>query len=98
MLTYAKSFRSASGVLAVAAWFRKTVIASAGESALLSLVRKYQLGCVVEPDQAEAIANGMKLLLTDAAPLGWSDYLRDNGWEKNATTVIAAMERSTGHS
>jgi glycosyltransferase involved in cell wall biosynthesis len=91
LLTYAKSFRSASGVLSVAAWFQKPIIASAGESSLLSLVRNYQLGCTVEADSAAAIVEGMNSQMHRHSPVRWDDYLHDNGWQTNANKVIEAM-------
>ncbi len=92
LLTYAKSFRSTSGVLNVAAWFQKPVIASAGESPLLNLVQKYDLGCTVEADSSRAIVHGMTQLIERQSPVKWDDYLRDNSWEENAANVIKAME------
>ncbi|NJR43851.1 MAG: hypothetical protein HC767_15520 [Akkermansiaceae bacterium] len=82
LLTYSSSFRSASGVLSVAAWFQKAVIASAGESSLLTLVETYQLGPVIRPDSSEEIVKGMKSIMTTEVSPEWSRYEADNSWEK----------------
>jgi glycosyltransferase involved in cell wall biosynthesis len=92
VLTYSSSFRSASGVLNVAAHFRKPVLVSCGESALGSAVERYRLGVRVEPDSAEALARGLGTLLDTNLVSDWDGYFRDHSWATNARRVIRAMD------
>jgi len=92
LLTYEARFRSASGVLNVAARYRRPVVASCGESNLATTVQTYQLGPWVEPDCADEIARGMQELLDQSPAPQWDRYLAENSWERNAKLVIDAME------
>ena len=87
LLTYAASFRSASGVLNTAAHYRRPCLASSGESNLGAMVRQYGLGVWVEPDDPAAVVAGLKQLLAARLIPRWEDYARDNSWERNATLV-----------
>jgi glycosyltransferase involved in cell wall biosynthesis len=92
LLTYSSSFRSASGVMNIAARYRKPVLASFAESAIRDAVERYELGVLVKPDSAPAIAEGLTTLL-DACPVGdWDAYLRDHSWTTNACRVMNAMD------
>lgn len=91
MLTYGSSFRSASGVLNVAARYRKPCIASAGEGSLKAVVTRYKLGIWVEPDDPAAVARGVREWIERRhAPL-WDEYIRDNSWQRNAEVVARTM-------
>ncbi|MDF1712696.1 MAG: glycosyltransferase family 4 protein [Akkermansiaceae bacterium] len=92
LLTYEARFRSASGVLNVAARYRCPVVASCGESNLATTVQTYELGPWVEPDRADEIARGMQELLNQGATPQWDRYLAENSWERNAELVIDAMK------
>ncbi len=87
MLTYSSSFRSASGVLHVAARYQKQSIVSAGQGSLQSVVRNYQIGHWVKPDDPGAVAEGIKLWMKKKPNPDWSRYVNDNSWEKNAKIV-----------
>jgi len=91
MLTYQRSFRSASGVLNVAVRYRVPAVVSCGESNLGSLVVKYDLGYRIEPDDAEAIGDAMRRMIAAPPPARWDDYERDNSWTRNAALVKAAL-------
>lgn len=91
LLTYAASFHSQSGVLNLAAHARKPVLASAGPGPLLSCVKDFRLGAIVAPDDAGAIAEGMRLLLVSSES-GWDDYAEAYGWERNARGILEAIE------
>lgn len=91
LLTYSSSFFSASGVLNVAAKYRKPCIASAGEGSLKKVVREYRLGVWVEPDKAEAVAQGIKLWLACAPKPDWEGYAASNSWQRNAEIVQDAL-------
>ncbi|MFC7338106.1 glycosyltransferase family 4 protein [Haloferula chungangensis] len=92
LLTYEARFRSASGVLNVAARYRRPVVASCGESNLSTAVKNYQLGPWVEPDRADEIARGMREILDQGAAPEWERYLEENSWEKNAELVSRALD------
>lgn len=91
VLAYSASFRSASGVLNVAANYKLPLLVSAGDGALLTAVRRYSLGVVVTPDESDALATGLEQLLENPAPTNWTAYLEENSWEINANRVIEAM-------
>lgn len=90
-LTYARSFRSASGVLSAATQFRKPALASSGAGPLRSAVNNYRLGVWVEPDDAAAVVAGLRELLTAPPQPRWDDYVRDHSWERNAAIVADAF-------
>lgn len=92
MLTYGSSFRSASGVLNVAARYQKPCIASAGEGSLKSVVTKYNLGIWVNPDDSQAVASGVKEWMRSPLVPDWAAYARDNSWKRNAEIVAAALK------
>jgi glycosyltransferase involved in cell wall biosynthesis len=87
LLTYSSSFRSASGVLHVAARYRKPSIVSSGSGSLQSVVRKYKIGVWVEPDCPTAVADGIKNWLRNPVASDWHSYEKDNSWDTNARIV-----------
>lgn len=91
LLTYSSSFRSASGVLHVAARYRKPSIVSAGPGSLQSVVRKYKIGLWVEPDQPKAVTDGIREWLKSPPLPDWELYAKENSWEENARRVINAF-------
>ena len=91
MLTYDRKFRSASGVLNAAVFFRKPCIASSGSGNLQSMVQEYQLGIWVEPDDLEAICGGIERWLHSTITPEWDAYSRDNSWQRNAEVVLRQM-------
>ncbi|MEI6537016.1 MAG: glycosyltransferase family 4 protein [Verrucomicrobiaceae bacterium] len=91
LLTYSSSFRSASGVLNVAAWFRKPVIASCGESNLGRAVDDYLLGERTVPDNAAAISGAMLRFLADPPRPNWTRYLEEHSWRRNAELIKTSL-------
>jgi glycosyltransferase involved in cell wall biosynthesis len=91
LLTYSRTFRSASGVLNAAVFFRKPCIASAGAGNLRSVVQKYSIGIWVEPDDAEALAEGIDQWIHSPPNPAWDDYSRENSWQRNAEIVLRQM-------
>lgn len=91
LLTYSGQFRSASGVMHLAAHYRKPVIASAGASALLDAVGTFGLGVVVQPDQVDALVVGIRRLFSDPPPADWQGYGQANSWDRNAELVAQAL-------
>lgn len=91
LLTYSGAFRSASGVLHLAAHYRKPMIASAGASALLDTVRSFNLGVVVPADDATALVQGIQHWLRHPPAPDWQGYEAANSWERNAELVAQAL-------
>jgi len=91
LLTYSGEFRSASGVLHLAAHYRKSVIASAGASALLDTVRSFDLGVVVPADDATALRHGIQHWIRHRPAPDWQGYESANSWERNAELVAQAL-------
>lgn len=91
LLTYSGKFRSASGVMHVAAHYRKPVIASAGASALLDAVHGFNLGVVVPPDNAAALLHGIRRYLSEPPAPDWQGYEQANSWDRNAQLVAQSL-------
>jgi glycosyltransferase involved in cell wall biosynthesis len=112
-LTYSASFRSQSGVLNTAAHAGKPLLASAGPGPLRESVEKFGLGTFVAPDNAEALADGMRRLISlvqsqragrplpEGSPrMGWAAYREYASWENNAravTEAVAAVRQQTSN-
>jgi glycosyltransferase involved in cell wall biosynthesis len=93
-LSYSRSFRSASGVLNASVMFRKPCIASSGDGPLRTAIEKYGLGIWVEPDQPDALVDGLRRLLLNGTRARWDDYISENSWERNAELVSEAFLQS----
>ena len=91
LLSYSGQFRSASGVMHLAAHYLKPVIASAGASALLDAVSSYGLGVVVQPDHVDALVAGIRRLLSDPPLADWQGYRQANSWHRNAQLVAQEL-------
>ena len=91
LLTYSKDFRSASGVLNVATYFRKPCVASSGQGNLRSVVSDYGMGVWVEPDRLPDLVYGLHKWRSAAPTPRWEDYERENSWQRNADTVASRM-------
>ncbi|MEB3189379.1 MAG: glycosyltransferase [Snowella sp.] len=87
LLTYSAKFRSASSVLNLAVNYQRPCLASAGEGNLKSVVQRYNLGVFVEPDNWQAIRDGIEQWLHSSGQPQWQQYEMDNSWEKNAEIV-----------
>lgn len=91
LLTYSRSFRSASGVLNAAVQFRKPCLASSGQGPLRTQVQRYRLGAWVEPDDEAAIGAGLGAFLRGFEEPWWNEYLKENSWRRNAELVLKGM-------
>jgi glycosyltransferase involved in cell wall biosynthesis len=91
LLTYSRNFRSASGVLNAAVYFRKLCLASSGQGNLQTVVSQYQLGIWVEPDREEALVDGLRRWQTAPPVPRWDAYAADNSWRRNAEIVTDRM-------
>jgi glycosyltransferase involved in cell wall biosynthesis len=87
LLTYGSNFHSQSGVLNVAACYRKPVLASSGESPLRDAVRNFHLGHFVDPDCVAALRDALAAPL-DPAACDWDGYFRYASWQTNIEPVI----------
>jgi glycosyltransferase involved in cell wall biosynthesis len=90
LLTYSASFHSQSGVLNVAAFARKPVLASAAPSPMIETVTRYALGVAVPPDSQEAVVEGMQRLLAGEPTPRWEEYDKAASWDVNARAVLQA--------
>ena len=91
LLTYSRSFRSASGVLNTAAAYQKPCLASAGQGSLATAVKKYNLGEWVEPDDPRSLAAGIARWLQEPPQPDWKGYYRDHSWSRNAELVASRL-------
>jgi len=87
LLAYGAAFRSASGVLNAAAWFRKPCLASAGGSNLKSVVQRYGLGLWSEPDDLDCLSDAFRKCTQVRLRPDWEAYEKDHSWEQNAVLV-----------
>jgi glycosyltransferase involved in cell wall biosynthesis len=94
LLTYSKTFHSASGVLNMAAHYRKPCIASAGEGSLYSVLQRYQLGIWVDPDDKDSIVKGIKRWLENPCHPDWQRYFDENSWALNADLVMTCLSKT----
>jgi glycosyltransferase involved in cell wall biosynthesis len=91
LLTYSRDFRSASGVLNVANFFRKPCLASSGQGNLRSVVLDYGLGVWVEPDRLDNLVCGLRHWRQTPPVPRWDDYERENSWHRNADIVSGRL-------
>jgi glycosyltransferase involved in cell wall biosynthesis len=91
LLTYSSDFHSASGVLNVAAHYRKPCLASGRDSNLFSMVRQHELGICIEPDSIDAIREGLRQFRLQPPCPRWTEYEVENSWERNAEMVRNRM-------
>ncbi len=94
ILTYDRTFQSASGVLNTAVSYRKLCLASGGEGNFHSVVQKYQLGIWINPDDLDAIVTGIRQCLDNPPHPQWEKYLAENSWQNNVQLVIKALSRN----
>jgi glycosyltransferase involved in cell wall biosynthesis len=92
-LNYSATFKSQSGVMTLVAPYRIPILASDGESALAAVVRKYNLGVLVEPDDQESLNQGISRILSAHLPEpAWQAFEEFASWETNVKISIAAFE------
>ncbi|MBW4575263.1 MAG: glycosyltransferase family 4 protein [Aphanothece sp. CMT-3BRIN-NPC111] len=88
VLTYSKTFRSASSALNTSANYRQPCIASAGEGSLRSVIQNYELGIWIDPDDVDALVKGIIRWLENPPNPEWERYFEENSWQRNAQLVI----------
>jgi glycosyltransferase involved in cell wall biosynthesis len=92
LLTYSKSFRSASGVLNTAVSCRKPCIASSGQGNLSTTVKKYSLGIWVEADDIASLRTGLKRCQSDPPTPDWEAYEKDQSWKRNGELIASSLK------
>jgi glycosyltransferase involved in cell wall biosynthesis len=92
LLTYSKTFRSASGVLNIAVHYQKPILASCGQGNLSTSVRNFSLGVCVEPDCVEEIVSGMLKIQNLQLSPKWIAYSVENCWRRNAMLVMNSFK------
>ena len=94
VLTYDKSFRSQSGVVNIAANYKKPVIASSGSSPLQKCVEDYSLGVFCEPDSLDGLTAGLARLLSpdNSVEPDWNGYVRYASWNTNIEILLNALK------
>lgn len=88
LLAYNRKFRSASGVLNASVQFRLPCLATSGNGPLRTLVREYDLGIWREPDDRNALKDGLRKLLDQPPKPQWEAYETANAWSTNARRVV----------
>ncbi len=91
VLTYSRAFRSASGVLALAANYRVPCLASSGTGPLRTLVQQYALGRWVEPDDVQALVTGLEDLLQHPPQPHWLRFCEEHSWHVNAQRIAGRL-------
>jgi glycosyltransferase involved in cell wall biosynthesis len=92
LLTYSSTFRSASGVLNLAAHYQKPSLVSSGAGSLQAAVQDYQLGVWVEPDDLQALIVGIGIWLKRGLSPQWERYQTENSWGANARLVLNRLQ------
>ena len=94
VLTYDETFRSQSGVLNIAANYKKPVIASSGSSPLQKCVEDYSLGVFCEPDSLDGLTAGLARLLSpdNSVEPDWNGYVRYASWNTNIEILLNALK------
>ncbi|MCS7080199.1 MAG: glycosyltransferase family 4 protein [Chloracidobacterium sp.] len=91
VLTYARAFRSASGVLALAAHYRVPCLAAGGDGPLRRAVADYGLGVWCAPNDVNALVAGLKRWRATPPTPRWEDYRADHSWAVNAQRVAERL-------
>ena len=97
-LPYSRTFTSQSGVLNVAAWYRRPVLASAAGT-FAETLEEYDLGVMVAPDDARALVEGMGRIIerTERGDgFEFEAYLRENSWERNVRRTVEVYGQLCG--
>jgi len=92
LLTYSVSFRSASGVLNTAVYYRKPCLVSSGKGSLKTVVQEYELGVWIEPDNIDSISSGIRELIETPPKPNWSRYMHENSWTASAESIIKSFK------
>ncbi len=94
LLTYSRSFVSASAAFSVYANYERAALVSSGSSEMERITREYRLGAWVTPDDVSALEAGMRTMIQAPPQPDWARYKADHSWKRNAELVVQAMIRS----
>jgi glycosyltransferase involved in cell wall biosynthesis len=94
LLTYSAEFRSQSGVLNLAAYYRKPVIASAGDSPLIDCVERFRMGRIVSAGCLDELVQAMASEELSSQP-DWTGYERYATWESNVMPLVREIQQGT---
>ena len=94
ILPYKRSFHAQSGILNLAAGFDKPCVVS-DVGGLAELVRDYNMGVVVDPEDADALREGIIRLFENknTASFGFQKYREENSWDRAAEKYIDIYKR-----
>jgi glycosyltransferase involved in cell wall biosynthesis len=87
LLPYDKSFVSVSGLLFIAAQFRKPLLYSCGDGSLSDLVSRYRLGYRMSSSSPENIQNGLDKTLLNCPSADWERFIRENSYDRNVQII-----------
>jgi len=95
LLNYSVSFTSQSGILNIVAPFRKELIVSDGPSSLASVVRKFGVGELVEPESLHSLIHGLKNLESKELEnrIHWEEYLAYASWENHVEKAVSLFKQ-----
>ena len=94
ILPYKRSFHAQSGILNLAAGFdRPCVVSDVG--GLAELVRDYNMGVVVDPEDADALREGVIRLFKNqnTVSYGFQQYREKNSWDRAVEKYIEIYKR-----
>ncbi|WP_428938300.1 glycosyltransferase family 4 protein [Fontivita pretiosa] len=95
VLPYSSRFTSQSGVIGVAAQYRRPVLASSTVT-FRELLSDHDIGLLIEPDNGQSLEAGlaqMARLIQANHPFRFDEYLRANSWHVNAEITSRVYAR-----
>lgn len=97
-LPYSATFTSQSGVLNVAAWYRRPVLASAAGTFAETLMT-HDLGVLVEPDDERALSKGIQQIIgriERSEAFAFEPYLNKHSWSQNVDLTVRVYQEISG--
>ena len=89
ILPYKKWFYAQSGVLNLAAGYEKPCVAS-DVGGIGEMVKEYNLGVVVRPEDSEDLKQGIISLFENRQPFGFDRYKKEKNWDQVADLLVKA--------
>jgi glycosyltransferase involved in cell wall biosynthesis len=92
ILPYKKSYYAQSGVLNLSIGYEKPLVVT-NVGGIGEAVTNYNLGTVVEPENTDAMRNGIIKLFEDHSDVyGFKRYKEENSWDRVAEKYIKIYE------
>jgi len=89
LLNYSSSFTSQSGILNQVAPFKKKLIVSNLHSGLTSLIKKFELGILCEPDSLDGLQIAVQTALESPVSIpAWDNYITFASWDNHINIVL----------